>query len=236
MTPKDKDTHQPFLLPHLFSLDSPTDINNHTRTPLNFPAFTADNTTLTVKENHLSSLLNSAATGDAQSMTEKRSLAGRDWGSAEPWLEPTVLLLLLLSRFSRVRLFATPWTAAYQAPPSMGFSRQEYWSGLPLPSPEPTVQMGTNGTIKKTKRANLQTRESQAKWTWECVTWGRTWALEPGRVRFKSWLHLHTSPVALGWGWRQRWYWCWKQYLQWAVIYWQHKVQHLVSKYLYLLK
>jgi len=36
---------------------------------------------------------------------------------------------------SRVRLFATPWTAANQAPPSMGFSRQEYWSGVPLPSP-----------------------------------------------------------------------------------------------------
>ena len=35
---------------------------------------------------------------------------------------------------SCVRLFETPWTAAYQAPPSMGFSRQEYWSGLPLPS------------------------------------------------------------------------------------------------------
>ena len=35
---------------------------------------------------------------------------------------------------SRVRLWATPWTAAYQAPPSMGFSRQEYWSGVPLPS------------------------------------------------------------------------------------------------------
>ena len=35
---------------------------------------------------------------------------------------------------SRVRLIATPWTAAYQAPPSMGFSRQEYWSGVPLPS------------------------------------------------------------------------------------------------------
>ena len=44
----------------------------------------------------------------------------------------TYILLLLLSRFSRVRLFATPWTAAYQAPPSMGFSRQEYWSGVPL--------------------------------------------------------------------------------------------------------
>ena len=36
---------------------------------------------------------------------------------------------------SRFRLLATPWTAAYQAPPSMGFSRQEYWSGVPLPSP-----------------------------------------------------------------------------------------------------
>ena len=35
--------------------------------------------------------------------------------------------------FSRVRLLATPWTAAYQAPPSMGFSRQKYWSGVPLP-------------------------------------------------------------------------------------------------------
>ena len=43
--------------------------------------------------------------------------------------------LLLLSHFSRVRLCATPETAAHQAPPSMGFSRQEYWSGLPLPSP-----------------------------------------------------------------------------------------------------
>ena len=45
------------------------------------------------------------------------------------------LLLLLLSRFSRVRPLETPWTAAHQAPPSMGFSRQEYWSGVPLPSP-----------------------------------------------------------------------------------------------------
>ena len=40
---------------------------------------------------------------------------------------------------SCVQLFATPWTAAYQAPPSMGFSRQEYWSGLPLPSLIPTL-------------------------------------------------------------------------------------------------
>ena len=38
--------------------------------------------------------------------------------------------------FSRVRLLANPWTAAYQAPLSMGFSRQEYWNGVPLPSPD----------------------------------------------------------------------------------------------------
>ena len=43
--------------------------------------------------------------------------------------------LVKMKSLSRVRLFVTPWTVAYQAPPSMGFSRQEYWSGLPFPSP-----------------------------------------------------------------------------------------------------
>ena len=47
----------------------------------------------------------------------------------------TCLLLLLLSRFSCVRLCATPEMAAHQAPLSLGFSRQEHWSGLPFPSP-----------------------------------------------------------------------------------------------------
>ena len=45
------------------------------------------------------------------------------------------MLLLLLSLFSCVRLCATPWMAAHQAPLSLGFSRQEHWSGLPFPSP-----------------------------------------------------------------------------------------------------
>ena len=48
---------------------------------------------------------------------------------------------------SRVRLFATPWTVAYHALPSMGFSRKEYWSGLPFPSPEdlpnPGIKLGS---------------------------------------------------------------------------------------------
>ena len=51
------------------------------------------------------------------------------------FLKPVLLLLLLLSRFSHVRLCATPQTAAHQAPPPLGFSRQEHWSGLPFPSP-----------------------------------------------------------------------------------------------------
>ena len=46
-----------------------------------------------------------------------------------------LLLLLLLRRFSRVQLCATPEMAAHQAPPSLGFSRQEHWSGLPFPPP-----------------------------------------------------------------------------------------------------
>ena len=46
-----------------------------------------------------------------------------------------VHLLLLLSHFSHVQLCATPQMAAHQVPPSLGFSRQEHWSGLPFPSP-----------------------------------------------------------------------------------------------------
>ena len=49
--------------------------------------------------------------------------------------------------FSTVWLLVTPWTAAYQAPPSMGFSRQEYWSGVPLPSPMPTLPPANESTF-----------------------------------------------------------------------------------------
>ena len=55
----------------------------------------------------------------------------KDHSKLSLWL----LLLLLLSRFSHGRLCATPETTAHQAPPSLGFSRQEHWSGLPFPSP-----------------------------------------------------------------------------------------------------
>ena len=63
---------------------------------------------------------------------------GERWGGGINWdfrIDIYTLLLLLLSLFSRVRFCATPQTAAHQAPPSLGFSRQEHWSGLPFPSP-----------------------------------------------------------------------------------------------------
>ena len=50
---------------------------------------------------------------------------------------------LKVKLLSRVQLFATPWTVAYQAPPSVGFSRQECWSGLPFPSPGDLPNPGT---------------------------------------------------------------------------------------------
>ena len=50
---------------------------------------------------------------------------------------------------SRVQLFATPWTVAHQAPLSMGFSRQEYWSGLPFPSPGDLPDPGIKQCLPK---------------------------------------------------------------------------------------
>ena len=60
---------------------------------------------------------------------------GSSPGSSVHGIFQARILLLLLSHFSRVRLCVTPETAAHQAPLSLGFSRQEYWSGLPFPSP-----------------------------------------------------------------------------------------------------
>ena len=65
------------------------------------------------------------------------------------WASQAVLVVKWseVKLLSRVRFFATPWTVAYQAPPSMGFSRQEYWSELPFPSPgdlpDPGIEPGS---------------------------------------------------------------------------------------------
>ena len=66
--------------------------------------------------------------------SSRKSIKGQHFALRAKLCSQPLLLTLLLSPFSHVWLLATPWIAAYQAPPSMGFSRQEYWSGLPLPS------------------------------------------------------------------------------------------------------
>ena len=75
----------------------------------------------------------------------------------------TLLLLLLLSRFSRVRLLATPWTTARQAPPSMGFSRQEYCSGVPLPSQAVSLYRLGNQANESSVKLQLPLRNA---WYW----------------------------------------------------------------------
>ena len=78
--------------------------------------------------------------------------------------------------FSRVRPSATPWTAAYRAPPSMGFSRQEYWSGVPLPSPL-IPSMYLIFCVRCWKRKTHQTQSLLAKNSqagrgrWKNTTW-----------------------------------------------------------------
>ena len=78
------------------------------------------------------------------------SCNGKGWKPY--WLKVfslTSVQLLEVKSLSRAQLFATPWTIAYQAPPSMGFSRQQYWSGLPFPSPgdlpDPGIEPGSPG-------------------------------------------------------------------------------------------
>ena len=71
-----------------------------------------------------------AVHGVAKSWTPQGSPASSSVWREDPGLLARPKLL------SRVQHFATPWTVAQQAPPSMGFSRQEYWSELPFPSPE----------------------------------------------------------------------------------------------------
>ena len=67
------------------------------------------------------------------------------WMNLEPITDSEVShkVKVKVKVLSRIRLFAAPWTGAYQAPLSMGFSRQEYWSGLPLPSPGDLPDPGT---------------------------------------------------------------------------------------------
>ena len=73
-----------------------------------------------------------------------RNLHAGQEGTVRTWHGTTVIVMM--KSLSRVWLFATQWTVAHQAPPSMGFSRQEYWSGLPFP--------WNNGLVQNWERIN----------------------------------------------------------------------------------
>ena len=96
---------------------------------------------------------------------------------------------------SRVRLLATPWTAAYQAPQSMGFSRQEYWSGVPLPS-----LMTNLDSIFKNKDITLPTKVRLVKaMVFPVVMYGcESWTIKKAQ-------HQRIDAFKL---------WCWRRLLR----------------------
>ena len=104
---------------------------------------------------------------------------------------------------SRVRLLATSWTAAYQAPPSMGFSRQEYWSGVPLPSPSilaleawfpnywtSPIRASREGTGTPLQYSCLENPMDGGAW----------WAAIHGVAKSQTRLHFHFSLSCIGEG------------------------------------
>ena len=82
------------------------------------------------------------ADGDCSHEIKRRLLLGRK--------VMTNIVKVKVKMLSHIRLLATPWTPAYQAPPSMGFSRQEYWSGVPLVKEE-SEKVDLKLNIQKTK-------------------------------------------------------------------------------------
>ena len=93
-----------------------------------------------------------------------------------------------LKSLSRVRLFATPWTVAHQAPPSMGFSRQECWSGLPFPSPGDLPDPGIKPGSPTLQADTLPSEPPGKPAMWE--TWFNSWV---GKIPWRR--EQLTTPV-----------------------------------------
>ena len=99
--------------------------------------------------------------------------------------------LAVLSRFSCVQFCATPWTAAHQAPPSTGFSRKEYWSGLPCPSPK--CSLGISNFLKRSlvfsillfSSISLHCSSKKAFFSPLAILWNSAF----------SWVYLSLSPL-----------------------------------------
>ena len=117
-----------------------------------------------------------------------------------------VNLKVKVKSLSRVRLSATPWTVAYQAPPSMGFSRQNHWSGLPFPSPgdlpKPGIKPGSPAL-----QADALTSEPPGKPSWSekeinceysLEDWCWSWSSNTFATRYEEPTHWKRS-------------WCWER-------------------------
>ena len=77
---------------------------------------------------------------------------------------------------SHVQLFTTPWTVAYQAPPFMGFSRQEYWSGVPLPSPD-LLELHPKKMSFSSQGMECKSRKSRESWSnKQVLPWRTKWS------------------------------------------------------------
>ena len=102
---------------------------------------------------------------------------GKNTGVACHFLLQCMKVKVKVKSLSRVRPSAAPWTAAYQAPPSMGFSRQEYWSGVPLPSPG----YSPGGCKELDRTEQLSTAQHSSKYMPTIITIAR-------RIKFiKNW-------------------------------------------------
>ena len=112
---------------------------------------------------------------------------------------------LKVKSLSRVRLSSTPWTAAYLAPPFMGFSRQEYWSGLPFPSPGESSLPRDWTQVSRVADKHFTvcaTRKCKAESTWNCHnTVSQVCMLSHfSRVRLSAalWTIAHEAPLSMG--------------------------------------
>ena len=101
---------------------------------------------------------------------------------------------------SRVRLFATPWTVAYQAPPSMGFSRQECWSGLPLPSPGDLPNPGIEPGSPALQADALLSEPLQYLWISVCLVTSVVFQLFA-----TPWTVAHQAPLSMGFCRQEYW-------------------------------
>ena len=119
-------------------------------------------------------------------------------------------MLCVLSHFSHVRLFATPWTVAHQAPLSLGFSRQEYWHGLPFPPPGNLLDPGIKPMSLTSScpdrwvfhhSGHLGRSAVHVKWKW-------SHSVVSGRLFAASWTVAHQAPLSMGSSRQEYWSGC----------------------------